>query len=516
MVQGDHPSSSSTLDVPSLPAPVPESVPAAGDDQEAARSEHPPVDAAADRQPFRLGNRPALTGIRAVGITAVLVYHSTFRVLPGAWAMLGVFFVLSGFLITTMLVSERQKTGTMSLRRFYSRRAVRLLPPLFITVVLLAIYASVVSVADAADHIWGDVAGATFYYADYRSALGHESAFGFLAQSWSLAVEEQFYLIWAVLLFVCLRYGTRRMAYALALIGLAVSVADRLWIVLRSPVWNTQVSGRVYYAFDTRADALFLGCLLGLVATGGHLNGWRLRSKRILALLAAASAAAMVWILCTVDVTARSLPLYWLPVSEVASAVIIIYFLIHPDSLSTRAMGIPILVFIGNMSYAIYLFHWPVYVAISPFSVKWPFWLEETVRLAIIGVLAAASWHFVEQPLMRWRKRNYEAAMVTAPPAAPIPSVDTAPKAELPPMTGGGPVPIRPRPIHSAVMAVDLLDPVGSGPSGPGMEGAGSPRDGPDRRPPRRATHSLTATGLLAAPDAVGAPDAPGPTVADC
>ncbi len=520
-MQGDRPSSSSTLEAPSRPAPLADQV---GPVTEVVAP--PPPDAPPATQRFSLGNRPSLTGLRALLIACILIYHSNFKTMPGSWAALGTFFVLSGFLITTMLASERQKTGRVDLKKFYSRRTVRLLPPLLITVVLLAGYASIVRVSDAADHLWGDVAGAVFYYADYRSALGHESAFGYLAQCWSLAIEEQFYLIWAVLLFVALRYGTRRIAYAIAIAGIVISVADRLWIVLRAPVWTTQVSSRVYYAFDTRADALFLGCLLGLIATGGHLDGWRPASKRILAWLAVVSAAVTVWLLFDVAVTARSLPLYWLPVSEVSAAVIITYFLIYPTSLGTRALGIPILVLLGNMSYAIYLFHWPVYAAISPFTVRWPFWAYQTVRLVVIGALALASWYFVEQPLMAWRRRAFEPTPAADAEATPnlIPTEGTSvtaattatptPDAAVPRPSRMAPA--RPRPMHSAVMATDLLEPTVSGAVGPVAVEADPQRRDPNRPLPRWAVDPVTASGLLAGPvpdDRVVDPEPIGP---DC
>ena len=138
------------------------------------------------RPKFRLGNRPPLTGFRAFALTTVLVYHSNFKTWPGSWIAIQMFFVLSGFLITAMLASEGDRNGRVSLKGFYSRRAARLLPPLVLTIVLLAIYASFVHVADASQRLWGDSAAALFYYADYRQALGHQPFFGYLAQTWSL------------------------------------------------------------------------------------------------------------------------------------------------------------------------------------------------------------------------------------------------------------------------------------------------------------------------------------------
>jgi peptidoglycan/LPS O-acetylase OafA/YrhL len=374
----------------------------------------------APRVPFRLGNRPALTGIRAVGVSLVLIFHSNFQTLPGSWVALGVFFVLSGFLITTMLATEQQKNGSISLSRFYYRRGVRLLPPLVMTVALIALYALIVPVWNAPQRIWGDSAAALFYFADYRSAFGHEPFAGFMAQCWSLAVEEQFYLIWAALLLVTLKFGNRKLAYALAIIGIVVCAGNRVRIVLEAAHWNSYVAGRVYYAFDTRADALFLGCLLGLIATGGHLDGWKPWAKRVLTVLAIASTGIMVWIILSVSLAPRSLPLVWLPVSEVASALIIVYFIVQPRGIGTRVMGLSALVFVGNMSYTIYLIHWPIYVAISPFTVRWSYPVMDLARAALIIPIALASWFLVERPLTQWRREKLDpVSSWTAPTAAP-------------------------------------------------------------------------------------------------
>jgi peptidoglycan/LPS O-acetylase OafA/YrhL len=363
------------------------------------------TDRAAGTPRFRLGNRPALTGIRAPLIVSILIYHANYTMLRGAWASMSVFFVLSGFLITSMLAGQHQETGRIDLRQFFTRRATRLLPPLFLTVTLLALYAIPVRVASAASDLWGDVSAAVFYYADYRSALGHEPAVGYLAQAWSLSVEEQFYLVWAVVFVVALRYGGRRWAYAAATVGLVVSLADRTALILGASRWDTAVYQRVYYAFDSRCDALFLGCLLGLVASGGHLGAWSARVGRALVVAAAASGVLMVWVAFAVPVAGREASLLWLPLTELASALIIVHLVVHPGGRAAAVLGLPLLVLVGEMSYAAYLVHWPVYVAISPFTVTWPFWLEETVRLVIIVTIAAVSWHVIERPLMEWRRR---------------------------------------------------------------------------------------------------------------
>ena len=201
------------------------------------------------------------------------------------------------------------------------------------------------------------------------------------------------------------KFGRRRIAYALAFTGVVLCWANRVRIVLAAPHWTLSVAERAYYAFDTRADALFLGCLLGLIATGDHLEGWKPTTKRTVSVAALLSAIIMIWILFTVNVESLSLPLLWIPVSEIASLIIITYFIVQPTGLGTRAIGVYALVLIGNMTYTIYLVHWPVFVAISPSTVGWPFWLIEVVRIAIVVPIVVASWYLVEKPLMQWRRK---------------------------------------------------------------------------------------------------------------
>jgi peptidoglycan/LPS O-acetylase OafA/YrhL len=337
----------------------------------------------------------------------VVIFHLDFSTLPGSWVTLSTFFALSGFLITCLLSSEHARTGAISLQKFYSRRAVRLLPPLFLTVTLLGLYAAFVSVANASQRVWGDSAAAIFYYADYRQAFEHNPLYGgFLTQCWSLAVEEQFYLIWAVLFFVAVRFGQRRLCYVLAVAGILACTASRLYLVLSAPHWNIFVDDRTYYAFDTRGDALFFGCLLGLLATGNYLENWGTTAKRFLAVAAATSAGLMVWLVFNVGLYARSMPLVWMTVTEITSVIIIVYFVVNSKGIGTKVMGISILVVLGNMAYTIYLLHWPVFVALSPTTTHWPSWAINIVRMSIVFCLAAASWYLMEKPLTKWRRRE--------------------------------------------------------------------------------------------------------------
>ncbi len=390
------------------------SAPLAADLPERTRAGRSRHDASVTELPrFRLGNRPPLTGIRALVIGSILVYHSNlanphsnFTALPGAWAAISVFFVLSGFLITSMLMAERERKGRISLGNFYTRRALRLLPPLAITVGLLAIYAALVYVPYAHQRVWADISAASFYYADFRSASGHEFFLGYLGQAWSLSIEEQFYVIWSVLLLGATFFHRRTAAYVLALSGIGASAAYGFWTLLHAQHFSGAMANQLYYGFAPRADALFVGCVLGLVATGGHLERMGRWTRRAIALVALGSAALLGWIVAEVAFGTRSSLLVWLPVSIVLSAVLIVYFVTSPRGVGSRVVSIAPLVLVGNLAYTLYLVHWPVYMAISPLTTHWSFWPMEAVRLAVVFAIALASWFLVERPLMRWRRRT--------------------------------------------------------------------------------------------------------------
>jgi peptidoglycan/LPS O-acetylase OafA/YrhL len=318
------------------------------------------------------------------------------------------FFVLSGFLITAMLAGEGDRNGRVSLKGFYSRRAARLLPPLMLTIAGIIIYASFVHVADASARVYGDSAAAMFYYADYRQALGHAPFFGYLAQTWSLSVEEQFYVIWSVLMVTAVSLRRRRLAYGFATAGMLLSIGDRLWQAYSAPHFDDAVFTRIYYAFDSRADALFLGCLLGLLATDGFLSGWKRWSARTLSVAAVASVAFMIWILYNSPLFQERMVVWWIPLTTIASAIIIVYFVICPKGLGSRFVGLGVFVFLGDLTYTLYLVHFPVYLALQPGAdgTHWSYWPTELVRLAVIFAIAIGSWFLIEKPLLRWRQRS--------------------------------------------------------------------------------------------------------------
>jgi peptidoglycan/LPS O-acetylase OafA/YrhL len=210
------------------------------------------------------------------------------------------------------------------------------------------------------------------------------------------------------LLAVVVSRGRRRLAYGLAATGIVLSAVDRTWISLAAPQFTQAVAARTYYAFDTRADALFFGCLLGLMAVDGYFQRLPHWVPRVLTAAAAVAAVVLVWVLFKVPVWALATIVWWQPATTVASAVLIMYFVLCPHSLGTRFVGLGVFVFLGELSYTVYLVHFGVYLALEPGSqgTHWSFWPTELLRLAIILSLATASWFLIERPLARWRARS--------------------------------------------------------------------------------------------------------------
>jgi peptidoglycan/LPS O-acetylase OafA/YrhL len=373
------------------------------------REAEPSWSTTSERGTFSLGKRPPLTGIRALALIPVVVYHSNYSWFPGSWISLQVFFVLSGFLITSLLAAEARRHDRISLKRFYSRRIVRLYPPMLLTVILLAVYSSFVHVTNASSRLWGDALAALFYYYNWREAFGHGAFLGYFGVCWSLAIEEQFYIIWAVLMVVAVAVHHRRLAYSIAVFGVIYGVIARMLFV-ESSTFGPTVYERIYNGFDTRADALFLGCLLGLLANDGWLSNWAPWARRTL------SVAGTFGFLCLAWATTQSFSLfatatYVYFLATAASVALIAHFVVSPASWLSRFAGLKPIVFVGNISYTIYLIHLPVYFAIMKYGPKvhigsFHWVLRWILCLILIGTIATLSWFTIEKPLQRWRDRS--------------------------------------------------------------------------------------------------------------
>ena len=335
--------------------------------------------------------RPSLDGLRAVAILMVVSYHD--RALRGGFLGVDVFFVLSGFLITTILLREQHATGTIHLGRFYARRFLRLAPALglFVLVTYAVTHWVAPGLASWLTPRWA--VAALGYWANLLIAFGREYPLGQVSNCWSLAQEEQFYLLWPLTLRGLLRRGLSRNAIGAVLgVLIAASLGLRVFLAARGGA-DPDLWLRVYFGPDTRAEALLWGCLLALFLPG------EAPSSRMAGTLSGMGGAfglvALGYLSATREIAdfVRSPLLFTL--SALASVLVVVAAL-HPGLLR-RVLEWPLLVWIGQLSYSLYLWH----------AVSGDFLAHEgPVRKHLLMLsLAVASHYLVERPLLGFNRR---------------------------------------------------------------------------------------------------------------
>jgi peptidoglycan/LPS O-acetylase OafA/YrhL len=344
----------------------------------------------------KLGYRPALDGLRAVAIAAVLLYHAG-AILPGGTVGVDLFFVLSGFLITTLLLEQRNATGSISLRRFYRRRALRLLPALFgVLAAFLAISVAVAVVGNDSlrQEVFGVLAGVG-YFSNVAMMWepSTQSMPGELRHLWSLAAEEQFYLVWPLVLAFILRSRVR-LALLVVSVGVVLMTARQLHLYMDGASWE-----RMGFGVDTRNVSILVGCALAL------LLALPVRRSLESARWVAAPAAVCVVAFFFVDF-GRELFAGPLVVFAICCAALILGVLDGQSPLA-RLLSVGPVVFVGRISYSLYLWHFPVFVVLG---VNKPGVVPAAVPALLITVACAvASYYFIELPFLR-RKRQRRVA----------------------------------------------------------------------------------------------------------
>ncbi len=354
-------------------------------------------------KPFRLGYRAELDGVRGLSILMVLGLHFTPWMIPGGYFGVEVFFVLSGFLITSLLLQEFERTKSVSLKSFYLRRALRLGPALVFYLLMLGGYAFVFLQREHATEIYAGILWTLSYVSNWVIALRPEYPIGIMAITWSLAVEEQFYLLWPLILLLLLHNKLRRhwilLLLVLAIIGIALY---RNWL------WHAGASfHRLYYATDTRADGLLLGCLVGC------LIAWDLVPKsRMMALafkvLALASTALLGYFVFTIKSSNSILFRGAFSLASLAIAITLLVLVVWAGSFANIILRFPPLVWIGRVSYGLYLWHWPVRGFIFG-STQQPSTWQITTALLLSFAITTFSFYVIEQPFLKW-KRNLSRA----------------------------------------------------------------------------------------------------------
>jgi peptidoglycan/LPS O-acetylase OafA/YrhL len=411
------------------------------------------------QRPGLLGYLPALDGLRALAVMAVIVYHANKKWLGGGFLGVEVFFVISGFLITSLLIAESQRDGTIDLKQFWLRRARRLLPALWTLLLLVAVYCSLFQ-REMLGNLRGDIVAALVYGFNWFQiwvGTSYFTAFDFvpLRHLWSLAVEEQFYVLWPLLMFVVARLGRKRLPVVGVLfmatsIAIAVATAltyrsGQIGTISETPAQYMGFLGHPVSRIDflflgtfTRAGGLFVGAALAvfwrpwLLASSPIGTRGQLLDGVFLAGFGALAVSAAVF-RDVVEVTNVGTTGYGLLfrggffLVGVAS-VAVIAAAVHPTATMTHhLLGNRVMTYIGQRSYGLYLYHWPIFQMYRRFAGQGLTPYEFVLLVLLALAITELSWRYVEMPVRdgrfaAWRQRRRDERLN---------GVDTEPRAQV-------------------------------------------------------------------------------------
>jgi peptidoglycan/LPS O-acetylase OafA/YrhL len=360
----------------------------------------PPANAAAFRG-SALGYMPGLDGIRALSVLAILLFHAQVTGFDGGFFGVEIFFVLSGYLIASLLLAERERTGTVSLGRFWMRRARRLLPALS-TLLLAVLVLGPILARDAYKETRADMPAALLFVSNWWQIAHNQSYFmaverpPLLLHLWSLAVEEQFYIALPPLLVYATCFGGRLPRRRIAVMAALLAIASACWM---AKLFDPSVDpSAVYLRTDTRLSGLLLGVALAAIRPARASLDAHDKARLSLDALGLAGLAVVLWALLRWRDTDPFVYRFGFLAVDIA-AIAMIASAVGPSRVG-RLLGVLPLRWIGRRSYGLYLWHWPVMAVTRPeFDVPWTGWQLVLLRLAITLALAELSYRFVELPV---------------------------------------------------------------------------------------------------------------------
>ena len=346
--------------------------------------------------PFRLGYRPALDGVRGIAIIAVLAVHTHhifgWSILKGGNVGVDIFFVLSGFLITALLIEEWQGSGEISLKGFYWRRVLRLVPALLIVLAILYLLADFVLPATEAADTRRSIPVAFFYASDFALAF-FQFHLGALQHTWSLAIEEHFYLVWPLFLMAALKLGASRRR--LVVITLTLALASAVHRAVLHQLGALPV--RTYYGIDARADGLLIGCAAGMCVCWGFLRARSLKPWVVPAV------ALIVTLMLATNYATPFMHLGGFALLAMAAAAVIGWVVMAPSSYLQRFLEYDPLVWVGRISYGLYLWHYPIFKVGSLLKVGWV--LQLLIALTATFAITCLSYYLIERPVLKLKRR---------------------------------------------------------------------------------------------------------------
>lgn len=350
---------------------------------------------------------PAIDGLRAIAVTAVIFYHLGFTWIPGGFLGVDLFFVISGYVITRLLLDSIARSGGLDLRGFYKARARRLLPPLLFMIVVTAFYISIWA-QDSVKRFLTDTPFSltgvmnwwlVFKEQDYFEAIGRPPL---LQHTWSLAVESQFYLIWPVLLLLILkRFGKK--VIPIAALSIALFSGTALFLVSLQLDATSTVS-HVYFGTDTHSIGLFLGAALAVSWIPQNFKSEvSTRAQNFIDFIGVFGLVGILGSFLLIDASSPTAYKIAFPLAAIFGAAIITS-IVHPASRFAPILQNRVLLWIGERSYAIYLWHWVVFQITRPrVDIDGQDWALIALRILVVLALADISLKLVELPIRSGR-----------------------------------------------------------------------------------------------------------------
>ena len=348
---------------------------------------------------------PAIDGLRAVAVIAVMLYHLGFNWIPGGFLGVDLFFVISGYVITRLLLDSIQRSGGLDLRAFYVARIRRLLPPLLFMIIVTTVFVGAWApdtmrrfLADTPFALLGGMNWwLVFRHTDYFEAIGRPPL---LQHTWSLGVEAQFYLVWPLILLLVLRYFGKNKIPGAALLIAAFSGISLLLVSLQVDAASASQVSHVYFGTDTHSIGLFLGAALAVRWIPQNLN--ETVSKKAQDFIDGIGVFGLLGIIAAflfVDENDPTLYKIAFPLAGLFGCAIITS-IVHPASRFAPILSSKPFVWIGERSYAIYLWHWVVFQVTRPeYDLEGSPWALYALRLLIVFALADISLRLVELPV---------------------------------------------------------------------------------------------------------------------
>ncbi len=348
-------------------------------------------------------NRSEFTSLRIIFAVTVLIGHN-----KGSWR-LGLanfmipFLMLSGFVITISLILEYNKTKNVSLKNFYLRRVIRIIPVSYTIIFLILAFTKIMHVRNFGHEYFVSAMAGIFFYASYWSWIDMlQFTTGAFTQLWSLSVEEQFYLIWAPLTIFILRRFNLKILLRVAIVLWLVSTVD---LFMTNFVFHEIFRG--YFSFDTRASNILCGCFVGIIAGQGFFENMSKRKHIMIKILALLSLVIFLWCVWRVTLFSSFSDTWAFPLVGACWILMFIYLIAEQESLINRFLRLPFMVHLGKITLSSYVWFWAIFLLVTESNTHLFGWSLFIVRLTIIIALSEVTYWLIEVPLHRVRKTRF-------------------------------------------------------------------------------------------------------------